>query len=632
MNRALVGIVVLLVIFASPPSICAEMVQPPQGEQSPLVTLNLGDSVDVRVLAKWISEVTGQTFAYDESFQGTVMLETPRKLPESALLPLFESILQLKGYAMVRRGEVVMIVQTQAAAALEPDISLPSEELDGEGEFVNKMVQIEYADAAVIAEAIKPLMSSPNAVQVLAEQNKLSISGQAGNVQRALAVVEHLDQREARPRVLLRTLQYARAADVVAQLEVAFPKQATGPRAGLPVFNADRRTNSVVVVAAERDVDAVEETLQTLDVEAVQPQRPVRVYPLQNTKARHIVPLLEEIIQSVEGPTMPTGMTGQRKASAGTEQGGRPIKIVGDEENNVLIVVATRDGHEWLRPVIEDLDRRRPQVLIEAWLVALTESGARELGVELAARGSADDYSTLGTTFFGRSAVDEDTGVRGLPSPPQEGATIAVLRAGEVRAVLNALLQDEEARIVSRPRLLANANQEATFQSVQQEPFVTISAITSTTSTTAFGGFEQAGTALTITPTILEGDFVFLDVRLVVSNFTGTSPSAQVPPPRDENSVETSVTVPDRSTIVIGGIVRSEERETVKKVPLLGDIPLLGALFRSTSAETQDTVLYAFIRPEIFRAEDFADLQEASAREREDARWSTDVDFPEEQD
>lgn len=628
MNRALVGILVLVIALGAP-SVGAA--QPEAGDQPPLVALNLGDSVDVRVLAKWISEVTGQTFAYDESFQGNVMLETPRKLPESALLPLFESILQMKGYALVRRGEVVMIVQNQAAPALEPDISLPSEELDGEGEFVSKMVQIDYADAAVVAEAIKPLMSSPNAVQVLAEQSKLSISGQAGNVQRALAVVEHLDQMEARPRVVLRTLKYARAADVVSQLQVAFPKQTTGPRADLPVFNDDRRTNSVVVVAAERDVEAIEKTLQTLDVEAFQPQRPVRVYPLHNTKAQHIVPLLEEVIQSVEGPTVPTGTTGQQKAPESAAPGSRRIKIVGDQENNILIVVATRDEHEWLRPVIEDLDRRRPQVLIEAWLVALTESGARELGIELSARGAAGDYDGLGTTFFGRTSVDEGTGERGLPSPPQEGATIAILRAGEVRAVLNALLEDEEARIVSRPRLLANANQEATFQSVQQEPFVTISAITSTTSTTAFGGFEQAGTALTITPTILEGDFVFLDVKLVVSNFTGAPPSAQVPPPRNENSVETSVTVPDRSTIVIGGIVRSEERETVKKVPLLGDIPLLGALFRNTSAETQDTVLYAFIRPQIFRAEDFADLRETSAQEREDARRTTDVEFPEEQ-
>jgi general secretion pathway protein D len=171
---------------------------------------------------------------------------------------------------------------------------------------------------------------------------------------------------------------------------------------------------------------------------------------------------------------------------------------------------------------------------------------------------------------------------------------------------------------MSRPRLLANANQEATFQSVNQEPFVTVSAITTTTSTTAFGGFEQAGTELTITPTILEGDFVYLDVRLVVSNFTGTAPAAQVPPPRDENKVETSVTVPDRSTIVIGGIIRTEERETVSKVPILGDIPLLGLLFRSTSSDTEDSVLYAFIRPQIFRAPDFSDVREASARAEQD--------------
>ena len=598
----------------------------------PMIALNFADTVDVRVLAKWVSEVTNQTFAYDDSFQGTVMLEAPKEVPESALLPLFESILKLKGFALVRQGDLTMIVKSAAAPALDTTLVLTNQESSAHGtEFINQIVKLEHADPATVSAAIAPFLSRPDAVRVLADQNKLSISDYAENVRRALEVIAHLDQQEERPQVALLPLQFARASDLTKQLDTIFGKAkgAKGPGAGLPIFNADQRTNSVVIVCRLDELQPIMATLKTLDVPATAPDRPVHIYRLQNTQAEKIMPILDELLKGIQqkaageqGAQGAQPTPGAEAPPAGAPQEkvrGRDIQVVGDTENNALIVAATKEDHEWFAALVAELDQRRPQVLIEVWLVVVDENGARDLGVELLAVGRSGDATLSGGTFFGLTTPDKTTGVRTLPIPPSGGITLAILDPDGLTAVLNALETRHSGRIISRPRLLANANEKATFSSTHEEPFVTISAITASTSTTSFGGYQKAGTELTITPTILEGDYVYLQVDLSVSNFSGTAPSDQVPPAKDENRITTGVAVPNQAAIIIGGIVRDEDSIIVSKVPILGDIPLLGLLFRSKSTSTTHSTLYAFIRPRIFRAADFSDLKEASAPARTEA-------------
>ncbi len=616
--------VLCLPAFASVRSSASEPARPgaaPPGV--PMIALNFADTVDVRVLAKWVSQVTGQTFAYDDSFQGTVMLEAPDKIPESSLMPLFESILKLKGFTLVRRPDVTMIVKSAAAPALGTGVIFPNQQTSAGGtDFINQIVTLEHADPTTVAAAITPFLSSSNAVRVLAGQNKLSISDYAENVRRALDIIRHLDQQQARPQVVLLPLKFARAADVIKQLDTAFSKSkaAKGPDAGLPIFNADSRTNSIVVVTRQEDLSAIRDLLKTLDVEAYAPERPVHIYRLKNTQADKIMPILDELLKGIQekaaGQQSTAGVAGaagvQQSGSTGTEEKGKDIQVVADTENNALVVVATKDDQQWISDLITQLDQRRPQVLLEVWLVVLTETGTRELGVELQARGHSGSNTLSAGSFFGLSDIDTATGNRVLPSPPDSGATIAILSPGDLSAILHALETHDNGRIISRPRLLANANEEATFKSIHEEPTTTINAITASTSTTSFGQYLAAGTTLTIKPTVLAGDYVYLDIALNLSSFSGSPASSEVPPPRDTNDITTGVSVPDEATIVIGGIARDEDTINVSKVPILGDIPLLGALFRNKRTTTTHNTLYAFIRPRIFRAPDFSDLKAAS--------------------
>jgi len=278
----------------------AEEQQGAEGGGARLVALNFADNIDMRVLAKWMSEVTGQVFAYDEAFQGTVSLETPKELPESSLMPLFESVLKLKGYTMVHRGDLVMIVKSTQAPALDPSMVFPDGKSRTEaGTFVNRLVSLRYADPVAVSEAIKPFLSGPNSVLVMRDRKMLVISDDADNVKRALEIVAHLDQQAAHPKVVLMPLTHARATEVASQLELAFAKSRKGEAGGaaLPIFKPDQRTNSVLVISTENELRAIEAIVKTLDIETVEPERLIRIYPLRNTKAELVLGTVGEIIQ-----------------------------------------------------------------------------------------------------------------------------------------------------------------------------------------------------------------------------------------------------------------------------------------------------------------------------------------------
>ncbi|MFO7956017.1 MAG: secretin N-terminal domain-containing protein [Candidatus Brocadiia bacterium] len=590
------------------------------------ISFHFADEVNLRVLAEWVSQVTGKAFVYDETFSGTVMLEMPGEIRQDALMPLFETILKLKGFALVPREDLTLIVQREKAKQLETGMKWTSKP-DGSGgeEFINRVVPLRFADAQSVANAVGHFLSSTDAVFPLPEVHQLAISDYADNVKRALEMIQRLDTRAPRPRVALLPLEHARPDQMVAQLNAAFAQGKTEGGAGplpAPQFTADKRTNAVFVVAAEEDLPAIKETVESLDVEAKGPERPVRIYRLRNTKAEDILAILTELIQDMEQaqPAAEEGEEAEGPFGAAATTSGTGIKVVNDEKNNALVVAATREEHAWLEDLIDQLDKRRPQVLIEGWLVVLNDRGTRQLGVELAARASSGDTSGEAGTFFGLTPVEEETGRRILPPPVGQGATIAILRPEDISAILKALEEKQHGRVISRPRLLANDNEEAIFTSARQEPFTTVSAITTSTSTTSFGGYEEAGTELQITPTIYEEDYLFLDIGLSVSNFTGEARSESIPPPRETNDIETSVTVPDGATIIVGGIVQTQERKVVTKVPILGSIPLLGLLFRSAETNTVENTLYAFIRPQIFRAQDFSDLKGTSAKTERKAR------------
>lgn len=296
-----------------------------------------------------------------------------------------------------------------------------------------------------------------------------------------------------------------------------------------------------------------------------------------------------------------------------------------DEHTNSILAIGTRVFHAQLEALIEDLDKRRPQVLIEMTLVSMTASDSLDLGVEMEALDLGDGWDYLLFSNFGLSSIDVATGQRVLT--PGLGGNGVLIGPDEAPIILKALATHANARVISTPKLLVSDNTQGTLRNVDEAPFTSVNA-SDTVATTSFAGFESAGTTLTVTPHISEGEHITLEYELSFSNFAGGSSNTAVPPPRTTSSFTSTVEVPDGYTVVTGGLVTDNKSDSVNQVPLLGAIPLLGKLFQSSSQQNTQTKIFAFIRPVILRDDRFADLKLISLKEAEVAQLYSDETNP----
>ncbi len=279
--------------------------------------------------------------------------------------------------------------------------------------------------------------------------------------------------------------------------------------------------------------------------------------------------------------------------------------VVVDPNTNTLIVMAAPAVQAIYQDLIEKLDKRRPQVLIEITLVTLDTSGGFSLGVEYSRSDQGNDERSLTFSSFGLSEVDTSTG--SLDIIPGLGFNGTVVSADIADVVVRALSTSGRATVMSAPRILVNDNATGNLTSAADAPYVSVNA-SNTVSTTSFGGFESAGTTIDVTPHISEGDHLSLEYSVTLSNF-GEGGSEGVPPPRQRSELSSEVTVPDGNTVIVGGLNSNNISETIQKVPLLGDIPGLEYLFSSRSSSTSDSTLFVFIRPVILRDDQFKDLK-----------------------
>ncbi len=302
-------------------------------------------------------------------------------------------------------------------------------------------------------------------------------------------------------------------------------------------------------------------------------------------------------------PQVQSPAAGGLEAQIGAILPTEDINVLADEFNNQIIVKAPSRLQPVFARIIEKIDLRRPQVYLEAMIVTVTHDDTFNWSVDTqGVFGQFGIQSVFGLTSASEGATLLDprqagTGFRGL--------TAALIRSDSVPFVLNVLASDADTRIVASPQVLVDDNETATILSQEGQPTTSISQGT-TTDVTSFQGFEEAGPELTITPHISEGGYVRLEFAATLSSFIGESPSPGIPPPRLENSIETSsVRVPSDSTIIVGGLSFETTSDTVFKVPILGDIPLLGLAFQDIRKNNSTTTLYVFITPRIMRDDHF---------------------------
>jgi general secretion pathway protein D len=483
-------------------------------------------------------------------------------------------------------------------------------------------------------------------VTVLADErtNQLVVVGAADSVAETLALVQSLDVPLA---VETRTYTMTNTApDRVDKLVKDLIGEATAKR--LYKSAVDREANLLVVTTSAEIHQQVETIRKTLDKPLQDDQNPVRFYKLENAKAADVLSTLasiegtaglgdvsvdgvsagpkppeKEVVVAVgpteaqiNGPSPDMGGAEGRKSPKTNRLDLHGARVMADDASNMIIVVAKPAMQLVYEKLIKRLDTRRPQVLVEATVLALDTTDSFELGVEIAQNRTSDNGETRTLTFtsFGLSDAKKSPG--SLTLTPGLGFNGALLSADIADIVVRALASDSRVKVVSRPSVLISDNAKGTLVSENEEPYASVNAST-TVATTSFAGYSSAGTNIVVKPQISEGEYLKLQYEITLSSF-GASKNDALPPPRQRNTLTSEALIPDGQTIVVGGLTRENFTEGVDRVPGLGQIPVLEYLFSSRHSETHKTTLFVFIRAVILRDDKFKDLKvlsrEAAAR------------------
>jgi general secretion pathway protein D len=518
-------------------------------------------------------------------------------------------------------------------------------------------VPVRHIDAKEAAEAATKLLEAKtkaesgvaDPVTILhdARMNQVILIGPADAIAAAQPMVESLDS-DLGAQTHVYTFQAA-SAERIDHLA----RQLIGELATRRLYKSavDNDANLLIVTTTPEIHEQVARLRTELDRPVAQDQSPIQFYKLEHATALDVLETLRSIegegglgsvrvdgpagagssLKGLPGPNRPPALPGEiappppgapmpaapaalpaTAASAGHLVDGPRARIMADVNTNSIIIIADPATHRIYSKLIDRLDRRRPQVLLEVTIVTLDTSDDFALGVEISRTSEfGDDGRVLSFSSFGLSEVDEDTG--SLTLTPGLGFNGAVLSSDIADIVIRALKSNARARVVSAPQILINDNMTGTLTSVNEAPFTSVNA-SDTVATTSFAGYAEAGTTVELTPHISQGDHLNLEYIIELNSFAGDG-SLTVPPPRQTNSVASQVTIPDGHTIVVGGLKRSDDAQSIQRIPFIGDIPLLEFLVSSRSVNRNETSLFVFIRPTILRDDEFKDLKFLSRRD-----------------
>lgn len=520
-------------------------------------------------------------------------------------------------------------------------------------EAVVEEIAVENVDAAQLISIVERVATTRSGVVGEELQGKLLpapggagvlLIAPSGEVPFWRDMIERLDRVET-----LETVTYSPKAFALREVAGLVEEVARSGKRGLGDgwrLVTDELTGTLIVTGTASQHLAIVDLIERLESAAPTTRRPMRSYVIRNRNASDLVELLERLIgegalasaspgaaqggvrqMSVEGAPTPPQLRDSQRSS--TESGGEgaqapasdsaprgPLSIDGedflltaDEATNTLIAIGDAALLEQLERLIETVDVRQSQVMVEVLVTILTDNQARDLGVELRAAGTSGGAVGQLESLFGLGSPElGDTSLAGAAA---SGLSGAVLNQGDFTALVRALEVVNQGRSLTMPRVMVNNNEQAILDSVDQTPFASTNA-SNTVATTSFGGTLDAGTTLTVTPQIAEGDHLVLEYDVSLSAFTGDSADPALPPPRQQNSLRSVVTIPDGYTVALGGLEVETETEAISRVPFLGSIPGLGALFRSRSTTTNQSRLYVFIRANIYRHGGFEDLRHMS--------------------
>ncbi len=547
---------------------------------------------DVRVLISQIADITGKTFVVDPRVKGKVTVVSNTALPTDEVYQLFLSVLQVHGYTAVDNGNVVKVIQQnqvkQEGAGFDAKNRKKGEEI------VTRVVKVTNTSAIELVPILRPMVAKYGHLAGVASANSLIISDHVTNINRMMAIIKSLDSSGSEELEVIQ-LEHAWVGDLKGILEKLIPDVSKAKNSTISVV-ADERSNRLIVKGEKSARQRIIALVTKLD-QPVKQDGSARVIYLNNADAEKIAETLKGLVT--------TGSSGKEN------KGQQKANILADKDMNALIIKASPSEMSEIEEVIRLLDIRRAQVLIESVIVEVQGNVGDDLGIQWAL-GGLGDVPALGTNFD-NVGVTAASVVSAIVNETTEGITPGNGFTGGVGgegsdftwgALIQALESVTNSNLLSTPSIMTLDNQEAEIVVGQNIPFVTGSTTTSGDGTTnPFQTIERkdVGVTLKVVPKITEDNVVLLDIEQSAESVTQTAVTGASDIVTDKRTLKTSILVDNGKTVVLGGLISDEVSETVQKVPLLGDIPWLGALFRSTSISKTKRNLLVFLRPTIQR-------------------------------
>jgi len=625
----------------TPPAPAPGPSQAPVAQSPTYLSMDFTD-VELPVLIKFMSEQTKKNFIFDERVQGKITIISPRRVTLDEAYDVFLYVLQAKGFTTVSQGNTIKIVP--AREARQDTIHTGVSKDTASAEFITRLVPLQNLESAEVVPLVTPLVSKDGMVSAFGSSNTLLLIDSRANIDRIVAILGEVDGAGTPGVLRVYPLAYAVATEAAKTLTSIYLEGGAATAAATPgargrargglIFPSrgvavkilpDTRTNSLIVYAGQEMQDDVADLLKKIDVPASAGSGKINVYYLENADAEEVSKVLASLSERRTGaaPTPAPAARSAPPATAGTGivsaelEGG--VKVTPDKATNSLIIVASSNDYETLMGVIKKLDIRRRQVYVEAVIMEITLDKSRDLGVEFRGTAARGDSAVIGGTNFdfagnvnqlfaalatGNPLIFGGTGLIAggiagsvtLPDGTKVPAVTAVLRAAQTRDNIN---------ILSSPHLLTLDNKEAEIIVGENVPFITSQARDTTNLANTINTVERkdVGITLRLTPHIHESDFVSLDIFQESSAVKGDSllNASTVGPTTTKRSAKTSVLVKNGDTVVLGGMMQETFTNVASQVPLLGDIPLLGHLFRFKSVSRKKTNLLIMLTPRIIR-------------------------------
>jgi general secretion pathway protein D len=576
------------------------------GQETETWRLNLKDA-DIRAFVTQVADITGYSFVVDPRVKGKVTVLSSAPMNKDEIYDLFLAVLQVHGFTAIPGEEVIKVVQQvdakQSAESLERFTEVPSEQL------ITRVIQIDNANALELVPILRPLVAKYGHLAGVAAANALIVSDHSSNIQRIEQIVRELDS-PSKYEVEVIQLEEAWVGDMVELLQELAPAelgQGGGDNAARKYsVTADERSNRLILRGDETFRDKMRELIRKLD----QPSATggtTKVIRLSHADAENLTEILKGVMGEVAKES--SGGTGGAGGSTGSGRNTN-FSVFADEGLNALVVRGEPSMMQEAEMIVKALDVRRAQVMIEAAIVEISDELGQDLGVQLALGDESGESTPVAGTNFnnvGRSLGDVLGAILSdsVIAPATGGITIGAGQRNENGVswgvLLQALSTSAAANLLSTPSIITLDNQESEIIVGQNVPFRTgQSTVTGDGTTNPFTTIERRdiGLTLKVTPTISADGLVRLVVEQTTENI-GDSVESASDIITNKREIKTTVLADDGETIVLGGLTTDDLQVNKSKVPLLGDIPVLGRLFSSESERRVKRNLLVFLRPTI---------------------------------